>query len=210
MSNQVNTKTGPDALLANIGRSIMAKAMFVSILGHLVFTAATSTSLVQDWFRCQYCGQMATDGTCPQNQREVKDPKDGTVKYVCDGHERFGFHSPSYLNGKKAEIRKTLEAEKRRRETIEKAQREAEAAAAAAAAAATNKQTQAKSPKKPAEGAKDGAAAKGAEGAKAAEGAKDAAAKKDGAKGADGKVTPPEIKPMERAKDFQYGDELDL
>ena len=39
----------PDDLLENLGRSIMFKAMVWSIIGHVVFTAATSVPLFKDW-----------------------------------------------------------------------------------------------------------------------------------------------------------------
>ena len=48
MEQNTKVKT-PDALLENIGKSIMFKAMVLSILGHLIFTGATSISLWQDW-----------------------------------------------------------------------------------------------------------------------------------------------------------------
>lgn len=207
MSKVIVKKSGPDALLVNLGKSIMVKAMILSILGHLVFSAATSTGLVRDWFRCRYCGATDLSGTCPMNQKEVKD-KDGVVKYVNGEHEKFGILPPGQINAVKAEVKKELETERRRREQIEKAQREAEEAAkaAAAAAAASNKTVKAESPKTDAKdaGAKDAGAKDAA--AKPADGEKKDAAKKDG----DGKVTPPEIKPMERAQEFKYGDELDL
>lgn len=44
------TKTiHPDDLLTGIGKSIMAKAVVYSIIGHLILTAATSISLFKDW-----------------------------------------------------------------------------------------------------------------------------------------------------------------
>ena len=48
MEQNTKVKT-PDALLENIGKSIMFKAMVLSILGHVIFTGATSISLWQDW-----------------------------------------------------------------------------------------------------------------------------------------------------------------
>lgn len=39
----------PDMLLENIGKSIMFKAMILSIIGHIIFTGATSISLWKDW-----------------------------------------------------------------------------------------------------------------------------------------------------------------
>lgn len=206
MSKVIVKKSGPDALLVNLGKSIMVRAMVLSVLGHLVFTAATSTGLVRDWFRCRYCGATDLSGTCPMNQKEVKD-KDGVVKYVNGEHEKFGILPPGQINAVKAEVKKQLETERRRREQIEKAQREAEEAAkaAAAAAAASNKTVKAESPKTSAAKA-DGAKDEGKAGGEKKDAAKKNAAKKDG----DGKVTPPEIKPMERAQEFKYGDELDL
>ncbi len=199
MSKVIVKKSGPDALLVNLGKSIMVKAMVLSIIGHVVFTAATSTGLVRDWFRCKYCGSADLSGTCPMNQKEVKD-KDGVVKYVNGEHEKFGIMPPGKINAIKSEVKKELAAEKRRRDQIEKAQREAEEAAKAAAAAATNKTVKAESPKA---AGKDGAKADAEK--PAADGAK-AESKKD----ANGKVVPPEIKPMDRAQEFKYGDELDL
>ena len=49
MINETQKKIGPDDLLVNIGKSIMFKAMVLSILGHVIFTGATSISLWQDW-----------------------------------------------------------------------------------------------------------------------------------------------------------------
>ena len=44
------TKTiHPDDLLTGIGKSIMAKAVVYSIIGHFILTAATSISLFKDW-----------------------------------------------------------------------------------------------------------------------------------------------------------------
>lgn len=39
----------PDDLIENLGRSIMLKAVVYSIIGHVVFTAATSIPLFKDW-----------------------------------------------------------------------------------------------------------------------------------------------------------------
>lgn len=39
----------PEDLLAGIGRSIMAKAIVLSILAHIVLMGATSVSLFRDW-----------------------------------------------------------------------------------------------------------------------------------------------------------------
>ena len=39
----------PDDLLTGIGKSIMAKAVVYSIIGHFILTAATSVSLFKDW-----------------------------------------------------------------------------------------------------------------------------------------------------------------
>ena len=49
MSNETEKKIGPDDLLTNIGKSIMFKAMLLSIIGHVVFTGVTSISLWTDW-----------------------------------------------------------------------------------------------------------------------------------------------------------------
>ena len=44
------TKTiHPDDLLTGIGKSIMAKAVVYSIIGHLILMAATSIPLFKDW-----------------------------------------------------------------------------------------------------------------------------------------------------------------
>lgn len=44
------TKTiHPDDLLAGIGQSIMGKAIVYSLIGHIVFTVATSVPLFKDW-----------------------------------------------------------------------------------------------------------------------------------------------------------------
>ena len=45
----VNTLKRPDDLLEGIGRSIMAKAIVYSIIGHFIFTIVTSVSLFRDW-----------------------------------------------------------------------------------------------------------------------------------------------------------------
>lgn len=44
--------SGPDRLLVNIGKSIMFKAMVISIIAHVVFTGITSIGLFKDW--CTY------------------------------------------------------------------------------------------------------------------------------------------------------------
>lgn len=49
MSSETAKNVSPDDLLVNIGRSIMFKAMVWSIIGHVVFTLATSISLWRDW-----------------------------------------------------------------------------------------------------------------------------------------------------------------
>ena len=52
MSEQTTTSAKtirPDDLLEGIGRSIMGKALFASVVIHLVVTGATSISLFRDW-----------------------------------------------------------------------------------------------------------------------------------------------------------------
>ncbi len=39
----------PDDLLAGIGQSIMGKAIAYSLIGHIIFTVATSVPLFKDW-----------------------------------------------------------------------------------------------------------------------------------------------------------------
>jgi len=48
MANQKIVK-GPDKLLVEIGRSIMPKAIVISIVAHVVLTIFTSFSLFNDW-----------------------------------------------------------------------------------------------------------------------------------------------------------------
>ena len=43
------TQIRPDDLLTGIGKSIMAKALVYSIIGHFVLTVATSIPLFKDW-----------------------------------------------------------------------------------------------------------------------------------------------------------------
>ena len=49
METTANNKIRPDDLLTGIGKSIMAKAIVISIIGHFVFTVATSIPLFKDW-----------------------------------------------------------------------------------------------------------------------------------------------------------------
>ena len=43
------TQIHPDDLLTGIGKSIMAKALVYSIIGHFILTVATSIPLFKDW-----------------------------------------------------------------------------------------------------------------------------------------------------------------
>ena len=43
------TQIHPDDLLTGIGKSIMAKALVYSIIGHFILTVATSVPLFKDW-----------------------------------------------------------------------------------------------------------------------------------------------------------------
>lgn len=99
---------------------------------------------------------------------------------------KYGVHSPSYINGQKAEENKRREAEERKAAAEKKAAEEQ----AKAQAAATNQTASVEG---------KGAAKKNA----APENATPAA--EEG-----GKVTPPEVEALPPKKEFQLGDDLSL
>lgn len=101
-------KIGPEALLQNIGKSIMFRAMVLSIIGHVVFTAATSVSLWKDWAYV----------------REVKDDK-GEVTV----ERPYLLKAPGVINAMKGAERKAEEEAKRKADAAAKAEAEAKAAA---------------------------------------------------------------------------------
>jgi len=47
--SEMKTTVRPDDLLQGIGKSIMAKALLYSVIGHFVLTVLTSFSLFKDW-----------------------------------------------------------------------------------------------------------------------------------------------------------------
>ena len=123
MSNETEKKIGPDDLLTNIGKSIMFKAMLLSIIGHVVFTGVTSISLWTDW---------ATDW----ERFGLKAP--GTINAI-KGEDR------KIAEEKKRKEEAAAKAEAEAKAAAEKAEKEAKArenapagAAPAAAAGTTN------------------------------------------------------------------------
>ena len=113
MSNETEKKIGPDDLLTNIGKSIMFKAMLLSIIGHIVFTGVTSISLWTDW---------ATDW----ERFGLKAP--GTINAI-KGEDR------KIAEEKKRKEEAAAKAEAEAKAAAEKANKEAEARDKARAAA---------------------------------------------------------------------------
>lgn len=174
----------PDALLKKISQSILAKAVFYSIVLHLLLTGATSIGLVKDW--------MYTVEEKDQAGQAVKDA-DGNPVVL----RPYFLKAPGTIANLKKEERKAEDMRRRKEEAAEKARKEAIAAQEAEAAAASNKTAKASAP-----------AAKSADGAAAP--AAPAADTSKPQKGPDGKVVPPEVQPLPPKKSFEYGEDLTL
>ena len=125
-------KLGPDALLENIGKSIMFKAMVISIIGHIVFTGATSISLWQDW---AYTREVKTD----KGEVTIERP--------------YLLKAPGTINAMKGAEKKAADEAKRKAEAAAKAEAEAKAAAEKREAEAKEKDQAAATAAKPADGA---------------------------------------------------------
>ena len=65
----------PDELIANIDRSIFAKALVISIIAHAALMGATSVSLFQDWMRYGFHSPSYINAEKTRERREAEETR---------------------------------------------------------------------------------------------------------------------------------------
>ena len=65
----------PDELIANIDRSIFAKALVMSVIAHAALMGATSVSLFQDWMRYGFHSPSYINAEKTRERREAEETR---------------------------------------------------------------------------------------------------------------------------------------
>ena len=65
----------PDELIANIDRSIFAKALVMSVIAHAAMMGATSVSLFQDWMRYGFHSPSYINAEKTRERREAEETR---------------------------------------------------------------------------------------------------------------------------------------